>query len=437
MSNFFKFHNIQLQHSTRQNTTFSKEGTVEEQFKNIQKDSRQEALNELEAQKLLTPQQIQDVKVQDSQPDMTTEGDLEEQPPIHTSPSSSDPSSFEVIDTIGDYDRTHAVPREPEQRLNPPSSLPQLDDLFTDDESNDEVPVTQQKGTSDSDCKLITQVDVTNDQSKSSKKSAIEANDEDEEDEDTVSVIGLKDRCDEVDLKISSRGYHSTKPEILQLLPDLYKKGLNIDNFLNLKDYLEQAVGPLPTDSFLRNALDYLFQDYPHLQTIQENVYSIIKLFLSETKHPDVNQFQDISLQFDSVSGDKVPVKELLSHKTHIDDSPDLLDSDQPLDLTYTHNDDTFYTMDSHDLADQLGRVQSVYCTSSCPSLDKGMKYKPQVPPYPTEGVSQKVTSEGETTECIHHDKGDPLKPEDTDNPPRVSTPIETTCKNPLSERLH
>ena len=200
MSNFFKFHNIQLQCSTRQNTTFSKEGTVEEQ-----KDSRQEALNELEAQQSLTPQQIQDIEVQDSQPDMTTEGDLEEQPPVHTSPSSSDPSSSEVIDTIGDYDTTHAVPREPKQWLTPPSSLPQL----------------------------------------------IEADDEDKEDEDTVSVIGLKDRSAEVDLKISSRGYHNAKPEILELIPNLYKKGLNIDNFPNLKDYLEQAVGPLPTDSFL------------------------------------------------------------------------------------------------------------------------------------------------------------------------------------------
>ena len=174
----------------------------------------------------------------------------------------------------------------------------------------------------------------------------------------------------------------------------------------------------MPTDLFLRNALDYLFQDYPHLQTIQEDVYSIIKLFLSETKHPDVNQFQDISLQLNSISGDKALVKDLPSDKSHIDDSPDLLDSDQPLDLTYIHNDDTFYTTDSHDLADQLGRVQSVYCTSSCPSLDKGLKYKPQIPPYPTESASPKVASEVEITECIHRDKGESLKTEDVDNPP-------------------
>ena len=211
---------------------------------------------------------------------------------------------------------------------------------------------------------------------------------------------------------------------------------MNIDNFPNLKDYLEQAVGPLPTNSFLRNALDYLFQDYPHLQTIQEDVYSIIKLFLSETKHPDVNQFQDISLHFDSVSGDKVPVKKLPSDISPIDDSPDLLDSDKPLDLTYTHNDDTFYTTDSHDLADQLDKVQSVYCTSSCPSFDKGLKYKPQIPPYPTERTSPQVESGVETKECIHHDEGDTPIMEDADHPLRVSTPIDTTCKNHLSEKL-
>ena len=109
--------------------------------------------------------------------------------------------------------------------MKPPSSLPQLDDFFTDDESDIEVPITQRKGTSDSNCQSTKQVEVQVDQqSESSKKSAIEADDEDEEDKDTMSVIDLKDRCAEVDLKISSRGYHSTKSEILELILDLYKK---------------------------------------------------------------------------------------------------------------------------------------------------------------------------------------------------------------------
>ena len=89
-------------------------------------------------------------------------------------------------------------------RLKPPSSLPQLDDLFTDDDSDEEVPVTQRKGMSVSDCKLITKAEVTNEQTDTHKKSPIEADDEGEEDKDTASVIGLKDRCAEVDLKISS-----------------------------------------------------------------------------------------------------------------------------------------------------------------------------------------------------------------------------------------
>ena len=65
--------------------------------------------------------------------------------------------------------------------------------------------------------------EVTNEQTYTHKKSPIEVDDEDEEDEDTTSVISLKDRCAEVDLKISSWGYHSAKLEILQLIPDLYK----------------------------------------------------------------------------------------------------------------------------------------------------------------------------------------------------------------------
>ena len=79
-----------------------------------------------------------------------------------------------------------------------------MDDLFTDDDSHDEVPVTQTKATSVSDCKLITKAEVTNEQTDTHKKSPIEADDEDEENKDTASVIGLKDRCAEIDLKISS-----------------------------------------------------------------------------------------------------------------------------------------------------------------------------------------------------------------------------------------
>ena len=119
------------------------------------------------------------------------------------------------------------------------------------------------------------------------------------------------------------------------------------------------------------------------------------------------------------------------------DDSLNLLDSNKPLDLTYTHNDDTFYTTDSHELADQLNKVQSVYRTSSCPSLDKGLKYKPQAPPYPMEGMSPEVEMVTEAKECIHTETSGTQVSKNTENPPRVSTPIETICNNPLSEQLH
>ena len=129
------------------------------------------------------------------------------------------------------------VPRAPEQRLNPPSSLPQLDNLFTDDDSDDEVPVTHRQGTSASNNKLTTNDEVNNHHTSTNTKSPIEADDEEDNEEDTTSTIFLKDKCAKVDLKISSHGYHSAKSKILELIPDLYKKGLNVNNFQHLKDH--------------------------------------------------------------------------------------------------------------------------------------------------------------------------------------------------------
>ena len=169
-----------------------------------------------------------------------------------------------------------------------------------------------------------------------------------------------------------------------------------------MENYLKQAVGTLPTDSFLCNTLNYVFGDYPYLKTIQEDVYGIIQLFLSETNHPDVNQFQDISLHDNNVSGDRhvQSVSEdnecenfRLTHDKH----------DKTLEVTL-NNDDTFYMTNSLDLATKLQQVQSVYCTSSCPDLDQKLTYKPQIPPYP---VPIKTISHSEKEElgdcCKEH----------------------------------
>ena len=62
MTNFFKFKNIQLEWATRQNTVITTQGTLEEQFQTIQRDSRQKALDELHEQmQPAAPEQLQNV----------------------------------------------------------------------------------------------------------------------------------------------------------------------------------------------------------------------------------------------------------------------------------------------------------------------------------------------------------------------------------------
>ena len=62
-----------------------------------------------------------------------------------------------------------------------------------------------------------------------------------------------------------------------------------------MADYYKQAIGTLPTQDFLRNILDLVFADYPHLQPIQEYLYSVIKRFLVGLKHHDWMQFHHVS----------------------------------------------------------------------------------------------------------------------------------------------
>ena len=54
-----------------------------------------------------------------------------------------------------------------------------------------------------------------------------------------------------------------------------------------MADYYKQAIGTLPTRDFLKNILYLVFADYPHLQPIQEYLYSVIKHFLAGLKHHD------------------------------------------------------------------------------------------------------------------------------------------------------
>ena len=88
-----------------------------------------------------------------------------------------------------------------------------------------------------------------------------------------------------------------------------------------MADYYKQAIGTLPTQDFLRNVLDLVFTDYPHLQPIQEYLYSVIKCFLVGLKHHDWMQFHHIS---DRVVDPTITEEHI--HESHIElmaDNPD------------------------------------------------------------------------------------------------------------------
>ena len=174
--------------------------------------------------------------------------------------------------------------REPEQHLIMPDSS-DLFGLLTDDESDNDIPPLIKTGTSQSNTQLKVTADIHKTVQVQKTTSSIEADPELMDDEEDDYIFNLKDRCTEVDLVINTKGYERAQSKILDIIPKLYRVGLNVQNSPSLENYLKQVVGTLPTDSFLCNALDYVFGDYPHLNTIQEDVYEIIKLLLAETNH--------------------------------------------------------------------------------------------------------------------------------------------------------
>ena len=137
-----------------------------------------------------------------------------------------------------------------------------------------------------------------------------------------------------------------------------------------MSSYYSQAIGPLPNQELVQNVLDSVFQKFPHLQTIQEYLYSIIKCFLVGSKHPDWMQFHFID---DNVS-DPTLIEDHLPelHNEHLaDDQDNLHDKTQDLKCTYITTDSIF-------LEQRLLQKQAVYGTVSCPDLAKGVQYIPQ-----------------------------------------------------------
>ena len=180
MTNFFKFKNIQLERATHQNIVITIEGTLEEQFQTIQRDSRQKSLDELcEQTQPTAPEQLQDIT-------LTSQAPHEETRP-QTPAVSSNPSIIKIIDTNDIYDATHTVPREPKQRLTLLDSSDLLG-LLTDDESDNDIPPLIKTGMSQCNTQLKVTADIHNTVKVQKTMLSIEADPElmDDEEDDYI-----------------------------------------------------------------------------------------------------------------------------------------------------------------------------------------------------------------------------------------------------------
>ena len=184
----------------------------------------------------------------------------------------------------------------------------------------------------------------------------------------------------------------------------MYANQFDISAFPHLSNYYSPAIGPLPNQEFLCNVLDIVFQKFPHLQTIQEYLYSVIKCFLVGLKHPDWMQFHFID---DNVSD--LTLTEDHVQDSHIeqlaDDQDNLHDKTQDIDCTYVTTDSLF-------LEQRLLQKQVVYRTVLCPDLEKGVTYVPQ---------GHKTIDSNNTS--INTEEN--LDKTDIEQGPRASTPVE------------
>ena len=186
------------------------------------------------------------------------------------------------------------VPRIPDQHLQTPIDPQNIQDIWWDDD--EENITTINKGTSTTNVKAIIHTNFA-----TKIKSSIEVdstdtdNADDEANNDDIKYLRLlTERCAALELKIAPDGFRTHRDRLHDLIPELYANKFDISDFPHLSSYYSQAIGPLPNQEFVRNVLDLVFQKFPHLQTIQEYLYSVIKHFLVGLKHPDWMQFHFI-----------------------------------------------------------------------------------------------------------------------------------------------
>ena len=153
----------------------------------------------------------------------------------------------------------------------------------------------------------------------------------------------------------------------------MYGNGFDLKDFPHLADYYKNAIGTLPTQEFLRNVLDIVFNDYPHLQPIQEYVYSVIKQFLVGLHYHDWMQFNHIS---DKVVDPTIFAENI--HKSHIKLIADNQDCEhnKPHDFACT-----LVTTDKECTDQRLLHEQAASKTNSCPDLTQGVEYTQKANP--------------------------------------------------------
>ena len=279
-----------------------------------------------------------------------------------------------------------------------------IQDIWLDDDEENITAIN--KGTSTHNVKALIHTNVATKVKSSIEVDSTDTEDADDEaDDDDIKYFRLlTERCTALELKIATDGFHD---RLHDLIPELYTNKCDISDFSHLSSYHSQAIGPLPNQEFVHNVLDFVFQKFLHLQTIQEYLYSVMKRFLVGLKHPDWMQFHFID---DNVSDPTLTEDHISeSHNKHLADYQDSShDKTQDLDCTYVTTDSIF-------LEQRLLQKQAIYRTVSCPDLEKGVRYTPQ-------GIKANstnyISSESEDTLGTELEKG-----------PCVSTPVETEVK--------
>ena len=232
------------------------QGTQEEQFAEIVKHAQESAIPRLEEEQ-------EEEQLQDSSAPLETENYL-----FPSSAEGTDSSSVEVLNPA-ESNSSSIINSGPE--LIPNSCIQTtLQDYFTDDEDS-ESPVIGKQGTLNT---ITVKVEVN-----TAPKLSIEET----EDEEELEHVQCKvyDECAVVDLILSTKGVSHTKQELQRLIPLLYQSRVNVDCFQALKLYLEEQVGTLPDESFLRIALDTIFEENPQIKYLQDFIYVHVKCFLS------------------------------------------------------------------------------------------------------------------------------------------------------------